>query len=79
MITYHKLKDEALDDGYCRNCLNRLYGLSLVPSNCLYNAFPDECSCCKKVSNIVVKLRNSGRIKLMKAHKRLPSFTLNDD
>lgn len=75
MITYHTLKREAIIDGYCRNCLNSTYGLALIPSDCIYNAFPGECCNCKKVSHIIAKLRISGQFKLLKAHKQFAVIT----
>ena len=68
MISYSKLKSDALDFGYCRNCLNAMYDLQLQRKDCIYNPYPAPCEKCKKVSNIPGSIRISSRHKLLKGH-----------
>lgn len=70
MISYHTLKSESINAGYCRSCLNTCYGIHLEPSDCLYYYYPAECYCCKKMSNILADIRPSSRFKLIRAHKK---------
>ena len=55
----------ALGANVCRRCINRWYRANLEPSDFIYADYPHPCSCCGNVQNIVVDLRNSGKLKMM--------------
>ena len=50
----------------CRRCINREFGVDLNPEDCTYeNPFPELCSNCGEIRNIVTGLRLRGKIKLL--------------
>ncbi len=62
-----------LSDCFCRRCINRYYGISLTPDDCKYRYYTGKCLACLRPRNIVMDVKLSGRVKLLKAKKeRIP-------
>jgi hypothetical protein len=49
---------------YCRACLNEAYQLKLERGDVIIYNFPEECKRCKKVKNIVCKVKKTKQWKL---------------
>ena len=49
----------------CRRCISRVYDVRLLPEDCVYDDYPQRCSCCRQVHNIVVGFRISGKLKML--------------
>lgn len=49
----------------CRRCIGRAYNVKLLPKDCIYDDYPQMCICCRKVHNIVVGFKFSGKIKML--------------
>lgn len=56
---------EYLGAAICRKCISRVYGVKLFPKDCIYEDYPQMCSHCKKVNNIVAGFSFSGKLKMM--------------
>lgn len=61
MNTIHK----ALGNNVCRRCIVKYYKVNLQPEDCRYAMYPDLCSHCGVIHNIVIDLNLSGKRKLM--------------
>ena len=61
-MRYGMIKKEL--GSLCRDCLNRKYGIGLVPEDCRYFAYPTGCASCGKVKNIVVGIDFSKRMQI---------------
>lgn len=55
---------------YCRECLNKQYGIRLRRNDVMIFEFPLQCRKCKKTKNIVAKVRPMKQWKLIFAHPR---------
>lgn len=62
---YRELKGNGLRQ-YCRSCINEQNQVNLEREDCFYMPYPQECTCCGKVKNIVVDVRVLSRWKLWK-------------
>lgn len=49
----------------CRRCICRIYEVRLEPKDCVYEDYPQRCTCCKKMHNIVCDFTFSGKLKMM--------------
>lgn len=49
----------------CRRCICRIYGVRLEPKDCIYDEFPQRCTYCKQMHNIVSGFSLSGKLKMM--------------
>ena len=54
----------------CRECMNRSYGLELERYDCVYLPYPEGCSCCGRVRNIVADISRRKRWRLWLKEKR---------
>lgn len=54
----------------CRRCVNQSCHFSLRPANCVYYIYPAECSRFKEKQHIIIKLRWTGKCKLL--FRRMP-------
>ena len=59
-VNYQMFKEEALRN-HCRECLNRIYRLALERRDCLYLPYPEQCSACGEIRNIVADISRSKR------------------
>ena len=51
--------------GYiCRSCLNREYGVHLIPRDCQYQ-LDHRCAQCKGFKNLVVGFKSAGHLKML--------------
>lgn len=62
-MNYRKFKREAMCH-QCRECINRSYGMALERQDCLYLPYPETCSSCGQIRNIVADISRRNRWKL---------------
>ncbi len=55
--------------GYCRSCLNEVYGLHLKRDNVQISYCMNHCKRCGKVKNIVVDVSSAKRVRLFMVRK----------
>ena len=55
---------ENLGAAVCRRCICKIDDVDLLPKDCVYEDYPQMCTCCKKVHNIVVGFSVSGKLKM---------------
>lgn len=55
--------------GYCRSCINDVYGLNLKKEDVFIYEFPGQCKNCKRMGNIVAQVRPSKTWKLIGARE----------
>jgi hypothetical protein len=67
-MKYQMFKQVALGN-QCRECLNRAYGLTLERRDCLYLPYPEHCSTCGQMRNIVADISRSKRWRIWLLHK----------
>ena len=49
----------------CRQCLNRIYGTSLLPPDCRYSTYSMPCPGCGQMHQIPIVLTLKGRAKIL--------------
>ena len=49
----------------CRSCLNDSFKIDLKPSDCYYMIYPQRCSNCGEIKNIVSRIRWKKRLMLL--------------
>ena len=69
-MKYQTFKDEALRS-QCRECINLSYKLNLQRSDCLYLPYPERCSSCGQVRNIVAHISREKRWRLWLYRKKV--------
>lgn len=57
--------NEKLGSNVCRRCINKKFNVSLEPKDCSYWMYPNQCSVCGEVHNIVTGLSSSGKMKML--------------
>ena len=62
-MNYQVFKHRVLRN-QCRECINQSYGLKLARKDCQYWIYPETCSCCGKVCNIVIGIAPVNRWKV---------------
>lgn len=62
-MKYQMFKREALRN-QCRDCINQSYRLTLARRDCVYLPYPERCSSCGEVRNIVAEVSRRKRWKL---------------
>ena len=70
-MKYHDFEAEVLGT-HCRECINRIYGLTLEREACGYLIYPERCECCGNIRNIVAAVAplNRWKIWMVKAPNR---------
>lgn len=60
----HKLK-MIKQAGYCRECINKVYGVKFSRSDVAVRFYPEQCSRCGEVKNIVYSVKVHSLWKLL--------------
>ena len=63
-MNYRTFKHEVLSN-QCRECLNRELGLKFEREDCLYLPYPELCSSCRQMRNIVADISRRKRWKIL--------------
>ena len=62
-MNYHTFKHTVLHN-QCRECINRSYGLKLTRRDCQYWIYPETCSVCQQIGNLVIDIAPLSRWKI---------------